>query len=153
MEPIRLRGAALRPRRLPMRALALGVAVAVVATSLSAQTPSPVFKGRPALKTTESGLEHTQQQVPAEGAAESQCLITQVRDSYFWASRNNLQLARFEAGGYVTYIAMNGAGYVRILKPEAKAAAALLGGPEARFDYVEHLMIGLRSVTYYGLRQ
>ncbi len=26
----------------------------------------------------------------------------------------------------------------------------MAGDPEAKFDYVEHLLLGLKSVTYYG---
>lgn len=40
-----------------------------------------------------------------------------------------------------------------MIKREAKAAEALLGGAEKQFDYVEHALVGLRSVTYYGNRQ
>jgi hypothetical protein len=32
----------------------------------------------------------------------------------------------------------------------AKEAASLLGKTEENFDYVEHLLAGLRSITYYG---
>ena len=52
----------------------------------------------------------------------------------------------------MTYIAANGSGYVRVIKPAMKAAASLLGGASERYDYVEHLLIGLDSVTYYGVR-
>ena len=47
----------------------------------------------------------------------------------------------------------NGSGYVRTIRPESKEAASLMGATEAQFDYVEHALIGLKSVTYYGRRQ
>jgi hypothetical protein len=31
-----------------------------------------------------------------------------------------------------------------------KAAASLMGETEKRFDYAEHVLTGLKSVTYYG---
>jgi hypothetical protein len=61
-------------------------------------------------------------------------------------------LTRIDSGAFTTYVANNGAGYVRIIKPEAKAAASLMSESEKQFDYVEQVPIGLRSVTYYGLR-
>jgi hypothetical protein len=42
---------------------------------------------------------------------------------------------------------------VRVIFPEVKEAASLMfTETEAKFDYVEHLLIELRSVTYYGSR-
>ena len=49
-------------------------------------------------------------------------------------------------------MAVNGAGYVRVLRPESKRAAGAVDETAQRFDYVEHLNIGLNSVTYYGAR-
>lgn len=54
---------------------------------------------------------------------------------------------------FITFVALNGSGYVRVVKRDTKAAASLMSPTEERFDYVEHVMIGLRSITYYGLRQ
>jgi hypothetical protein len=47
-------------------------------------------------------------------------------------------------------VATDGSGYVRIINPALKKAASLMSPTEERFDYVEHLIIGLRSLTYYG---
>jgi hypothetical protein len=41
----------------------------------------------------------------------------------------------------------DGAGCVKVVKPEKKATASFAGPPERKFDYVEHLTIGLSSVT------
>ena len=49
-------------------------------------------------------------------------------------------------GGYITYVAVNGAGYVKVLKPESKRAASAVDETAQEFDYVEHLNIGLNSV-------
>jgi hypothetical protein len=60
-------------------------------------------------------------------------------------------MVRIESGAFVTYVAVNGSGYVRQIVPGMKAAAALAGDTESKFDYVEHILIGLKSVTYYGV--
>ncbi len=49
----------------------------------------------------------------------------------------NLQLPRADTVSMLTYCDM-------------KQAAALMGETEAKFDYVEHVLIGLKSVAYYG---
>lgn len=120
--------------------------------ALQAQAPTTVFKGRPSVKISEGGLERLPEPVARDKAVNLEIVISQIGDSYYWASRENTELIRLETGGYITFIALNGSGYVRILKPEAKKAAGLLNPTEGAFDYVEHLLIGLRSVTYYGTR-
>jgi hypothetical protein len=138
-----------------MRKLAVTISILLLAstTSSGAQTPSTVFKGRPSLKISEGGIERTPEQVSRDRAINLECIISQIGTSYYWASRENVPMVRVDSGGFITYVAANGAGYVRVVKPEAKAAAALMSDTEERFDYVEHALIGLRSVTYYGIRQ
>jgi hypothetical protein len=46
-------------------------------------------------------------------------------------------MVRVEAGAFITFIAANGAGYVRIVKPSMKTDASLMSETEKRFDYVE----------------
>jgi len=59
-------------------------------------------------------------------------------------------MVRVKSGTFVTFVAVNGAGYVRVVSPEMKQVASLMGDTESKFDYVEHMLIGLKSVTYYG---
>lgn len=135
-----------------------GTLIAVLTMALSAsgaafQSPATVFKGRPSFKVSEGGLERMPEQIGRERAIKLECVISQIGTSYYWASRENVQLLRVDGGAFITFVAVNGSGYVRMVKPEAKTAAALMSQTEERFDYVEHLVIGLRSVTYYGARQ
>jgi len=62
-------------------------------------------------------------------------------------------MVRIESGAFITFIAVNGSGYVRMIAPGMKKPAALMSDAEAQFDYVGHILIGLRSVTYYGKTQ
>ncbi len=132
---------------------ALILAVLFGSVVFSVQPPSTVFKGRPSLKVSEGGVERTPEQITSDRAINLECVISQIWNSYYWASRDNVQLTRVGSGAFTTFVALNGSGYVRIIKPEAKAAAALMSPTEETFDYVEHLVIGLRSVTYYGARR
>lgn len=120
--------------------------------SAFAQAPTTVFKGVPNLKISEGGVERTPEPLANAVAVNLACVVSRIGDEYFWASRENVPLVMIESGAFITYLAVNGSGYVRVTKPELKAAVRQAGGAEAAFDYVEHLLIGLKSVTYYGSR-
>lgn len=109
-----------------------------------------VFQGRPSVKIAEGGLGRAPETLSERNADYFECVISKVGDDYFWASRENARLQRVDAGAFTTFTALDGSGYVRVTKKEKKAAASLVGKTEARFDYVEHLLVGLRSFTYYG---
>lgn len=109
-----------------------------------------VFTGLPEVKISESGDSRLPEVVPQDSAGSFVCVISKIDGKYYWASRGNTSLLRVENGAFITFIAGNGSGYVRIINPELKQAASLAGDPEAKFNYVEHLLLGLRSVTYYG---
>lgn len=64
--------------------------------------------------------------------------------------RGNKQLVKIENGAFKTLIAPDGSCYVRIINPMMKDAASLMSNTEKTYDYIEHLVLGLRSVTYYG---
>ena len=110
-----------------------------------------VLKGVPSVKVSEGGTERLPESLNRETAVNLECVISKIGDDYYWASRENTQMVRVEAGIFITYLAVNGSGYVRVIAPDMKQAAALMSETEAKFDYVEHLLIGLKSVTYYGV--
>lgn len=62
----------------------------------------------------------------------------------------NMACVISEIGAFITFLAADGSGYVRIIKPALKGAASQMSPTEKTFDYVEHLLMGLRSITYYG---
>jgi hypothetical protein len=128
-------------------------AILVATTVVSAQTPSTVFKGRPSVKISEGGVGRLPEAVSRENAVNIECVISQIGENYYWASRENKPLVRIESTGFVTFVAVDGAGYVRILRPEQKTALSVVDEAAEKFDYVEHLLLGLRSVTYYGERR
>lgn len=57
------------------------------------------------------------------------------------------------SGAFITFVATAGSGYVRIILSDFKEAASLTDETEKKYDYVEHMLIGSRSVTYYGTKQ
>jgi len=109
-----------------------------------------VFSGIPVVKISEGGASRLSEDLNVAKASEAECVITKIGDKYFWKTRNNTELFMIPSGAFVTFVATNGSGYVRIIPPDLKEAASLMDETEKKYDYVEHLLIGLRSVTYYG---
>lgn len=109
-----------------------------------------VFRGVPTLKIEEAGLRRSPEQLSAEKAAGFISVVSRIGDKYYWASRENVELVPVRGPAFVTYIAVNGSGYVRVIARGMKEPASLMSPTEAEFDYAEHLLIGLRSITYYG---
>jgi hypothetical protein len=111
-----------------------------------------VFKGHPILKISEGGTERKIEEIPSAKAPALACVISEINGKYFWASRDNIEMTSTQSGSFRTFTAKNGSGYVRVLLSEERQQASIVGGAETTYHYVEHLLIGLRSVTYYGLQ-
>ena len=113
-----------------------------------------IFKGLPILKISEGGISRVVEKIRLDTAVNLKCIISKIGNSYYWASRENVELMRIDSGIFITFIAPNGSGYIRTLIPDFKESASLmLTDTEAKYDYVEHLLFGLRSVTFYGMRE
>jgi hypothetical protein len=129
----------------------ISFAIALPAHSLSGINKSlTLFAGVPEIKISEGGVDRNSEVLYRERAANLICIISKIGEKYFWASRENIEMNRSTSGAFVTFIAKNGSGYVRFILPDSKNAASLMGNTETEFDYVEHLLIGLKSVSYYG---
>jgi hypothetical protein len=132
------------------RCLFLAAAMLVGVTTNTVAQSKSIFAGIPTIKISEGGTERNPEALTRLQAANVHCVISQIGDDYYWASRENKPLVLIEGVAFITFIAADGSGYIRVTMPNRKKAAAVTGGTEAEFDYVEHLLIGLRSVTYYG---
>jgi hypothetical protein len=124
--------------------------VLMLANLCLAADSTTIFRGRPILKISEGGVTRVPENLDRATAANVTCVISKIGDTYYWASRENTRLVRIESGAFITYLAPNGAGYIRVINPASKSAASLMSKTEETFDYVEHALVGLRSVTYYG---
>ena len=109
------------------------------------------FKGRPTVKISEGGVDRVVEKLTRQQGNDSVCMISEEDGKFFWASRDNQEMVPYVTGSFTTYIAANGAGYVRIINPGKKETTAILGPTEAAFDYVEHHVTGLHSETYFGV--
>lgn len=110
-----------------------------------------VFSGMPIMKISEGGIERTPERVKEKDGLRYKCTISKTGDNYYWTTRENVLLQPVGSGAYTTFLAINGSGYVRIIPRDMKEIASFAGETEKEFDYVEHLLIGLKSITYYGI--
>lgn len=45
-------------------------------------------------------------------------VISKIGDNYYWASRKNVPMVKVGDGAFTIYVAITGAGYVKVIKPE-----------------------------------
>lgn len=113
-----------------------------------------IFTGIPEIKISEGGVSRVPEKLTKDNAIKFKCTITKIGDKYYWTSRGNIELISISSEAFITYWTVNGSGYIRVVRPEmkekVKQLGAMAGDPEEKFDYVEHLLLGLKSVTYYG---
>ena len=109
-----------------------------------------IFSGVPVLRISEGGVDRVVENIKEEKAFEFKCVITKIGNKYFWSTRNNVELIPMQSGAFLTFVATSGAGYVRIIMSGLKDAAALTDETARQYDYVEHMLTGLKSVTYFG---
>ncbi len=126
----------------------------VLPAVLGAQDYSVVFEGRPVEKVEVAFGGTLPVRLSADEGFRYAVRIVERGGRYFWASREMRELVRRETAGYVTFVAPDGSGYVRILSPMLEALRAQLPEAERRREatYTEHLTIQLGSITYFGNR-
>ena len=111
-----------------------------------------VFEGFPIKKIeTDENSSNTSVLTESQGS-KFKVTIVKNGDNYYWATRGNLQVIPMQSGFYITYLAVNGAGYIRTLAPEALTVFNQLSSEEQakQYLYFEHLVHQMGSITYYG---
>jgi len=119
--------------------------------TIAAQAQSTTFTGLPTVKITEGGVERSAEKLDRATASTLFCVINEKDGKFYWETRGNKPLLKIDSNAFVIYVAVDGSGYVRVLKPEFKQAAASISATEKNYDYVEHMLLGLRTITYYGI--
>ena len=135
-----------------MRKFVITFFILIIAATVHAQS-TMVFNGLPIVKISEGGVSRVPENITRDRAVNLKCIISKISGAYYWASRENAKLLRIDSGAFSTFVAENGSGYIRMVNRDLKDAASLMSETEAKYDYVEHLLIGLRSVTYYGIHE
>lgn len=109
-----------------------------------------VFAGKPLVRVQDAGVDRNSSDVTPAQAKEFEALITQDGEDFFWASRENKLLLCLENENFITYVAIDGVGYIKIAKPHTiKLMKQQL--PDYPFTYIEHMTAGLTTYTYFGV--
>ncbi|MDO8445170.1 MAG: hypothetical protein Q7T53_03540 [Deltaproteobacteria bacterium] len=148
-----------------MKHFLTAISLLVFFVSNSLAQSQTVFSGMPTVKINEGGIERFPEQLSQKTATGIRCVISKIGDKYYWATRENKEMFRRVSGAFIVYFAADGAGYVKIISPERKQLfleelkknpklkeipGLVLTETEEKFDYVEHLSFGLKSISYYG---
>jgi hypothetical protein len=106
-----------------------------------------VFAGIPLAKTVLSGEQLQRTLLDEDDQLEFRVVILKEGDRFFWKTREMKEVTRHRSGIFVTFQAVDGSGYVRVESSNA-AMINLLGSPD--ITYIEHLKLGLNTITYQG---
>ena len=112
-----------------------------------------LLDGLPRLRVSENGVVRSVESIERGEAEAEACLIQRIGDRYYWATHENVEVTRSEHGSFVTFVAINGSGYVRVLDPAARSIFDGLNRTDGDYDYVEHFLLGMTTVTYFGHRR
>lgn len=123
-----------------------------MAASVAGAQESVAFEGRPVWKVETSAGGTFRDEMRADASFEYQVRVLERNGRYYWASREMKELVRSESGVYVTYHAVDGSGYVRVLRPafSRPKASTAPAGEEFEPEYMEHLILGFATITYFG---
>lgn len=136
-----------------MRTLSLAALILVLAAPAS-HAQRVVFEGQPIKKAEASVDEAILLALAPEEAFKAQVRIVERNGRYYWQTRGMREMTRAESGAYITYTAVDGAGYVRTHSPMMLDLLEKL--PKAQRDreigYTEHILIQFMSLTYFGNR-
>ncbi len=91
--------------------------------SFSASAGEVVFEGYPHKKIEVTEQAVATYEITKSQASEYKVVIEREGDKYYWRTRNNLQLVPMQSGVYITFLAVNGAGYVRVLNDTSSCLA------------------------------
>lgn len=120
--------------------LMLGIANCIASEAFS----DIVFSGTPDTRVSVNETTSSSAYLDQNQASDHGVVITKIGERYFWASRNNTEMEMVRSGAFLTYTAINGSGYVRIVDTELRETIGI------EHAYMEHLVFWLTSITYYG---
>lgn len=116
------------------------------------QSSEIVFQGLPmkGIMLTDGNV--VEAQMTSEMAAKAPIEIIKENGKYYWNTREKNELIRAESGSYVTYIAINGSGFIRVFSETMQKIYDQLPTEmkEVEYNYMEVLTKQLGGIIYYG---
>ena len=118
----------------------------LLAAPLAAQAESTVaLYGSPLVK-IESGQDGTELVSMSPSQRQEFHVGIVKRDGrYFWSTREDRELLHTQSGAYHLFIDPLGGGYVKV-----EVTSLLLPDSDTPIRYIEHLSLGLATLTYWG---
>ena len=107
-----------------------------------------IFTGLPVKRVASTPDVTVFDELSAQEAGKYVVRIVLKGSQYLWASRENKPLRRSESGAFVTFHAEDGSGFVRIIKPDFRET--VWRHSRRGVAFVEHTLLNLGSITYYG---
>ena len=120
-----------------MRIMNLMLFSCLVTLTVNSFASETIFYGEPNVREVSTGEVAPQViQLTKSEATEYSVSVVEKDGTYYWASREFNEVIPTESGAYITYIAKNGSGYIRVETMTGK--------------YTEHLTQMLSTITYRG---
>ncbi len=116
---------------------------------LNGQPNNVVLDGVALVRISETGSNRIVETLEEE-VDEVTSVVQKFGDRYLWATRGNTELRRYDHGTFITYVAEDGSGYIRVFDQDMRTMFDGLNELDGVFDYLEHFPLGLTTVTYYG---
>jgi|GEM_PF-910858 hypothetical protein len=116
---------------------------------LNGQPNNVVLDGVALVRISETGSNRIVETLQEE-VAEVTSVVQKIGDRYLWTTRDNTELRRYDHGTFITYVAEDGSGYIRVFDQDMRTMFDGLNELDGVFDYLEHFPLGLTTVTYYG---
>ncbi|MAP41595.1 MAG: hypothetical protein CMP01_05215 [Woeseiaceae bacterium] len=116
---------------------------------LNGQANNVVLDGVALVRISETGSNRIVETLEEE-VAEVTSVVQKIGDRYLWTTRDNTELRRYDHGTFITYVAEDGSGYIRVFDQDMRTMFDGLNELDGVFDYLEHFPLGLTTVTYYG---
>jgi hypothetical protein len=127
--------------------------IAVCFASFNAQAVEVIFEGIPRVKMEIREGFTSSLALSLEQILESSVRISGDGENYFWVSRGDVPLIKTESEGFVTYVAVTGAGYIRVMSRTMREAYERLPVVERAklgYRYMGHLTHRMGAVVYFG---
>ena len=116
---------------------------------LNGQPNNVVLDGVALVRISETGSNRIVENLEEE-VEEVTSVVRKIGNRYLWTTRDNTELRRYDHGTFITYVAEDGSGYIRVFDQDMRTMFDGLNELDGVFDYLEHFPLGLTTVTYYG---
>ena len=123
--------------------------VVLIPKVLNGQPNNVVLDGVALVRISETGSNRIVETLEEE-VAEVTSVVQKIGNRYLWTTRDNTELRRYDHGTFITYVAEDGSGYIRVFDQDMRTMFDGLNELDGVFDYLEHFPLGLTTVTYYG---